>query len=78
MSDMPVIDPDAPKASLPVCEECGAALERVRRTTFMQLRVYPLFDRFPWQCVTCRNLTYRTARHRRELRRQYGVSKDSF
>ena len=60
-------------ATLPVCQLCGGSLERVRRKGFLQERVLPFFDRFPWRCVLCNDITYRSARHRRALRRQYGV-----
>ena len=72
--DGPVIPP-VTQGTLPVCEHCSGTLERVRREGFVQERILPLFDRFPWRCVLCHHITYRSARHRRELRRQYGVSK---
>ena len=74
MSDWPAGTSSAPVGSLPVCVKCGGALERVRRTSFLQERIMPLFDRYPWRCVLCHDITYRTARHRRALRREHGVA----
>ena len=75
---LPSVSPSVPQleqGSLPVCELCKGALERVRREGFLQERILPLLARFPWRCVLCHHITYRSARHRRALRREYGVSK---
>ena len=70
-SGMPAVE----QGTLPVCVHCHGTLERVQRTGFIQEKILPLFERFPWRCVLCHDITYRSARHRRELRRQYGVFK---
>ncbi len=73
MSEVPKANKeDVAQVSGPVCARCGGAFERVRRTTFLQRRILPLIYRYPWRCVLCNDITYRTARHRRELRRQHG------
>ena len=75
MSDLRASVPAEAQGALPVCLHCSGTLERVRREGFLQEHVLPLFTRFPWRCVLCHDITYRSARHRRELRRQFGVSK---
>jgi hypothetical protein len=39
-----------------VCRCCGAvnALERDPRRGFFQLKIFPLFGLFPWECKFCR------------------------
>jgi predicted RNA-binding Zn-ribbon protein involved in translation (DUF1610 family) len=48
-----------------ICPRCGdRALYRAERRGFLQLRVYPLFGVYPWNCVSCRKsilLKLRTA-----------------
>ncbi len=54
----------------PVCERCGGfTFERLQRTGFLQRRIMPFFHRYPWRCVLCNKLTYRTARNNLELRK---------
>lgn len=54
----------------PVCSRCGGfTFERLQRTGFLQRRILPFFNRYPWRCVICNKLTYRTARNNVELRR---------
>ena len=65
----------APQGTLPLCQHCRGSLERVRRSGFLQERILPLFTRYPWRCVLCDDITYRTARNRGELRWKYGASR---
>jgi hypothetical protein len=38
-----------------VCRKCGASgLRRENRYGFLQLKIFPLFGLFPWECVFCR------------------------
>jgi ribosomal protein L40E len=40
-----------------VCRKCGAdALRRENRQGFLQLKVFPLFGLYPWECVVCRKV----------------------
>ncbi len=37
------------------CPDCGSRhLRRLPRQGFMQLKVYPFFGYFPWECPICR------------------------
>jgi hypothetical protein len=44
-----------------VCRKCGCdALRREPRNGFLQMKVYPMFGLYPWECMMCRNvLLYR-------------------
>ncbi len=45
------------------CTVCGnTTFERLPRLGFLQLHVYPFFNRYPWRCVVCNNLVYRPER----------------
>jgi hypothetical protein len=40
-----------------VCRECGATtLRREDRRGFLQLKIFPLFGLYPWECVMCRKV----------------------
>jgi hypothetical protein len=36
------------------CKDCGNNLRRLARKGFLQLRVFPLFGYYPWECPVCR------------------------
>jgi hypothetical protein len=36
------------------CKNCGAPLRRLARKGFLQLKVYPVFGLYPWECPLCR------------------------
>ena len=36
------------------CKECGNPLRRMARKGFLQLKVYPRFGYYPWECPICR------------------------
>ena len=36
------------------CKNCGATLRRLARKGFLQLKVYPVFGLYPWECPLCR------------------------
>ena len=37
------------------CKACGNPLRRLARKGFLQLKVYPKFGYYPWECPICRN-----------------------
>jgi len=37
------------------CKECGNALRRLARRGFLQIRVFPIFGFYPWECPICRD-----------------------
>jgi hypothetical protein len=37
------------------CGECGNPLRRLARQGFLQIRVYPIFGFYPWECPICRD-----------------------
>jgi ribosomal protein L40E len=40
-----------------VCRKCGSsALRRQKRHGFLQLKVFPLFGLYPWECAMCRKV----------------------
>jgi len=41
-----------------ICRKCGAtnALRRENRAGFFQLKVFPLFGLYPWECAMCRKV----------------------
>ncbi len=48
------------------CRACGAKrLRRILRQGFMQLRIYPLFGYYPWECAACRKIVMLRKRHQR-------------
>jgi hypothetical protein len=38
------------------CKDCGNPLRRLARKGFLQLKVYPKFGYYPWECPICRTL----------------------
>jgi hypothetical protein len=49
-----------------VCRKCGAdALRRENRRGFLQLKVFPLFGLYPWECIMCRRVGMHFAAGRR-------------
>jgi hypothetical protein len=36
------------------CKDCGTPLRRLARKGFLQLKVYPFFGFYPWECPLCR------------------------
>jgi hypothetical protein len=45
------------------CKRCGGStFERLPRFGFWQEKVMPFFDRYPWRCVACGKLVYRSRR----------------
>jgi hypothetical protein len=36
------------------CRECGNSLRRLARRGFLQVRIFPLFGYYPWECPVCR------------------------
>ncbi len=52
----------------PVCRRCGGiTFERVQRSSFFQRQIMPFFNRYPWRCVFCNKVTYRTERTNAQL-----------
>jgi hypothetical protein len=47
-----------------VCRCCGAcdSLRRERRKGLLQVKLFPLFGLFPWECKLCRNVKLYRAR----------------
>jgi hypothetical protein len=40
-----------------VCRKCGSdKLHRAYRTGFLQLKVFPIFGLYPWECIKCRKV----------------------
>ena len=40
-----------------ICQKCGAStLRREERRGFFQLKVFPLFGLYPWECTICREV----------------------
>lgn len=41
-----------------VCRKCGTAnwLRREERRGFLQLKVFPRFGLYPWECMECRGV----------------------
>lgn len=40
-----------------LCRKCGSTfLRRAARKTFLQLRLFPLFNLYPWECCSCRKV----------------------
>jgi hypothetical protein len=50
------------------CKHCGSNLRRLSRTGFLQLRVYPLFGFYPWECPVCRKPVMVTKQYKRKTR----------
>ena len=38
------------------CRDCGTPMRRLGRTGFLQLKVYPFFGFYPWECPLCRKV----------------------
>ena len=39
----------------PICPKCAStATRRVKRRGFLQTRLYPLLNLYPWECTSCR------------------------
>lgn len=36
------------------CRECGNCLRRLARRGFLQVKIFPLFGYYPWECPVCR------------------------
>jgi hypothetical protein len=52
------------------CKDCGGKrFERVPRFGFWQETVMPFFDRYPWRCIGCGKVIYRSNRVARPMRR---------
>jgi hypothetical protein len=52
------------------CKACGGnRFERVPRIGFWQETVMPFFDRYPWRCISCGKVTYRSTRVARRSRK---------
>ena len=50
-----------------VCTRCGnRRFERVPRIGLMQAQVMPFFNLYPWRCVLCGRVIYRTLRTNEE------------
>jgi hypothetical protein len=40
-----------------VCRKCGSkALRRENRAGFLQMKVFPIFGLYPWECIMCRKV----------------------
>ncbi len=60
----------SPPHTGPVCKRCGGlTFERLQRMGFLQRRILPFFNLYPWRCVLCNKVHYRGARNNAELRR---------
>jgi len=46
-------------------------MERMPRLGFYQMYVMAFFGRYPWRCVRCGNISYRTERANEQLSRPY-------
>jgi len=50
------------------CRDCGNNLRRLARKGFLQLKVYPLFGYYPWECPVCRKSQMIRKQHLRKGR----------
>jgi len=48
------------------CKACGSKLRRIPRKGFLQLKIYPLFGYYPWECPVCRELNLVRKQHQRK------------
>ena len=57
------------------CPACGCnRMHRMERKGFMQLKVYPLFGYYPWECGACRQPFMIRKRHKRRRRSSHESS----
>jgi hypothetical protein len=38
------------------CKICTTRMRRLKREGFMQLKFFPIFGYYPWECPNCRKL----------------------
>ena len=63
---------DLGEAMVVKCKKCGGqVMERMPRLGFYQMYVMAFFGRYPWRCVRCGNISYRTERANEQLSRPY-------
>ncbi len=65
MSSTPSMRPLSPAGAHVgrICAMCnGKVFERVQRSGFMQQRILPFFNMYPWRCVVCHKLVYLSQR----------------
>jgi hypothetical protein len=58
------------------CRECGSNLRRLARKGFLQLKVYPFFGYYPWECPVCRKTLMVRKQYLRKTRSVQGNSAD--
>jgi len=51
------------------CTKCGNALRRITRKGFLQLKIYPVFGFYPWECPACRVRIMLKKQHERRTHR---------
>ena len=70
MSTLPSSKPMIGPVEL-VCPDCGSRdLRRMRRTGFLQNKIYPMFGYYPWECALCRHVNLFKARGQRVRRKK--------
>jgi hypothetical protein len=52
------------------CKQCGTPMRRLPRKGFLQLKFYPFFGYYPWECPICRKVTMLRKQHMRKKRVQ--------
>jgi predicted nucleic-acid-binding Zn-ribbon protein len=51
------------------CPKCGSRLRRLERKGFLQIKVYPKFGYYPWECPVCRETSFLKKRYNLKRRR---------
>ena len=51
-------------------------MRRVARRGFLQQKLFPLFDLYPWECAYCREVTLARKRNHRKRRSEPAVQQE--
>jgi uncharacterized C2H2 Zn-finger protein len=58
------------------CNECGTKMRRLARRGFMQVKFYPIFGFYPWECPICRKITMERKQYQRKTSPSHDHGRD--